>query len=134
LIQAEAMFGGGFMHKMTIALLAAAMPLAALKAMPVAEFLTRAEALKAKGAMAMFSKDLGVLRNEVAGAAGQLRAERLAAQKAGRRPAYCPKTKGTSLDSDQVLAIMRAVPAQERGRTQVKDALRAHFVRTQPCS
>lgn len=99
----------------------------------VADFLQRSEALKAKGALALFSGDLKLLKNEVVTAGGQLRAERLAAQKAGRKPAYCPPGNGGKLDSDQLLALLRAVPPQDRARLQVKDALRAHFVRTYPC-
>jgi hypothetical protein len=103
-------------------------------AMSVAEFLQKSEALKAKGALALFSGDLKVLKNEVTAAGGQLRAERLAAQKAGRKPAYCPPGKAGRMDSDQLLAILRAVPPQDRARLQVKDALRAHFARTYPCA
>ena len=103
------------------------------QAMNVADFLQRSEALKAKGALALFSGDLKVLKNEVVTAGGQLRAERVAAQKAGRTPAYCPPGKGAQLNSDQLLAILRAVPPQDRTRLHVKDALRAHFVRTYPC-
>lgn len=102
-------------------------------AMSVAEFLHKSETLKAKGALALFSSDLKLLKNVVVTAGGQLRAERLAAQKAGRKPAYCPPGKGGQLNSDQLLAILRAIPPQERARLQVKDALRAHFVRTYPC-
>lgn len=103
------------------------------QAMSVGDFLQRSEVLKAKGALALFSSDLKLLKNEVVTAGSQLRAERLAAQKAGRKPAYCPPGKGGQMDSDQLLAILRAVPPQDRARLQVKDALRTHFARVYPC-
>jgi hypothetical protein len=115
------------------ALFFASIPLAQAQAMSVAEFLQRSEKLKEKGALALFSSDLGLLKKEVTTSAEQLRAERLAAQRAGRKPAYCPKTKAAQMGSDQLLAVMRAVPPADRARVQVKDALRAHFARTQPC-
>lgn len=108
-------------------------PFSAAKAMTVADFLTRSDALQKRGAMALFSSELGLLKREVTTAATALRGERLAAQKAGRRPPYCPNAASAKMGSDQLLAIMRAVPPGDRARLQVKDALRAHFVRTQPC-
>ena len=119
------------MHKPLI--VAALLFAAPADAMTAAAFLDKADALKAKGAMALFSSDLKLLKSEVTGAAGQLRAERVAAANAGRKPAYCPPAKGNTMNSDQIVAIMRAVPAAERPRVQVKDALRAHFARTYPC-
>jgi hypothetical protein len=103
------------------------------QAMSVADFLQKSEALKARGALALFSSDLQTLKQEVVTAGGQLRAERLAAQKAGRKPAYCPPNGGGQMDSDQLLAILNAVPAEHRRHLQVKDALRAHFARAYPC-
>ena len=108
-------------------------PVCAAEAMTVADFLTRSDALQKKGAMALFSSDLGLLKREVTTAAAELRGERLAAEKAGRRPPYCPNVASAKMGPDQLLAIMRAVPPTDRPRLQVKDALRAHFVRTLPC-
>jgi hypothetical protein len=122
--------------EMKPALLATALilvPVAGADAMSVADFLAKADALKAKGAMALFSSDLKVLKREAEAAGAQLRAERLAAQKAGRKPAYCPPGKGGQMSSDQMLAILRSVPPQDRARLHFKDALRAHFARTYPC-
>lgn len=117
-----------------LAAVSLALPLAPAQAMSIADFLGKAEALRAKGAMALFSSDLKVLKKEAGAAGAQLRSERLAAQKAGRPPAYCPPDKGGQMNSDQLLAILRAVPAQDRHRLQVKDALRTHFARRYPCA
>ena len=118
--------------KMIAALLLAALPVTSAQAMDVATFLAKADAVEKKGMMALFSSDYKILKAEVEGASQALRAERLAAQKAGRKPAYCPTGKSSFAVKD-ILAAMRAVPASQRSRTQVKDALRADFSRRWPC-
>jgi hypothetical protein len=108
------------------------LPVTALQAMTVAVFLQKAEALKASGMTAMFSSDVGLLKNEMKGAGAALRAERLAAQRAGRRAAYCPPEQ-PSLNANELLAHFRAIPAPQRARMEVKDALRSLLVRKYPC-
>lgn len=113
--------------------LAAAAVGGSASAMPVSTFLAKAEALKSKGPLALLSSDYKVLKNEVRGSAAALREERLAAAKAGRKAAYCPTGNGLGLSVDEIMGAMRAVPAQQRGRTEVKDALRAHLAQRFPC-
>ena len=119
--------------KIMLAALLAAMPIAAADAMNVAIFLQKADVLEKKGMMAVFSSDFKALKGEVEGASGQLRAERLAAQKAGRTPAFCPPAKGGSLNPKELLAHMRAIPAAQRSQTEVKDGLRSLLARKYPC-
>ncbi len=118
--------------KLIAALFLAALPLSAAQAMDVATFLTKAEAVEKKGMLAVFSSDYKVLKAEIENASKALRAERHAAQKAGRKPAYCPTGKSGVTVRD-ILAAMRAVPVAQRPRTQVKDALRTDFARRWPC-
>ena len=122
------------MRHFAIALLVIAVPATALQAqsMPVSTFLAKANALKAKGAMALFSSDIKLLKKEVTDAAAQLREERAAAVKAGRKPAYCPPAAKTSLDSKELLAYLRSIPPARRGM-QVRDGLRGLFARKYPC-
>jgi hypothetical protein len=120
------------MKKMIAAALAAAIPIDPAAAMNVADFLQRAEALEQRGMMAVFSSDYKALKAEVQTASGQLRAERLAAQKAGRKPAYCPPPKG-GLTPKELLAHFRKIPATQRLRTDVKDGLRSLLVSKYPC-
>ena len=120
--------------KMMLAALIAAMPIAAADAMNVAIFLQKAEALEKKGMMALFSGDFKVLKKEVEGASAQLRTERLAAQQAGRKPAFCPPAKGGSLNPNELLAHMRSIPAGQRSQTEVKDGLRGLLARKYPCA
>lgn len=121
-----------FYSAMALTLVAVPLASAAAAEMDVGTFLTKADALRAKGAMALFSSDIGVLKREVNSAAMSLRVERLAQAKAGQKSAYCPPAKG-SMDSDELIAAMRAVPAAERSRTEVRTVLRTIMVRKYPC-
>lgn len=122
------------MRKWLLGLTLAAMPLAPsiAQSMPVATFLAKVDALQSKGPLALTSSDLGLLKSEVAAAGKSLREERLAAVAAGRKPAYCPPDKG-SMDSDELIAAMRAIPPAERPRTDVRSALKALMISKYPC-
>lgn len=116
---------------LALALAAAAGPAAA---MDIATFLPRAQALKAKGPLAMFSPDAGVLLGEINAATKQLRDERLAAKAAGRPQAYCPPPGAkTSLNTDELIAAAEAVPPGQRARTDLKDVLRGIYAKHNPC-
>lgn len=101
-------------------------------AMDVATFLGKAEALQRKGPLALLSGDVKLLMGELSDATKALRTERLAALAAGRVPAYCPPEK-IHLSSDEILAGFQAIPAAERPRTPVKDALRSLYAKRFPC-
>ncbi|HJU77579.1 MAG TPA: hypothetical protein VJ597_06610 [Sphingomicrobium sp.] len=118
--------------RLLIAIALGAMP-AAVQAMPVAAFLTKADALQRKGPMALFSSDLKLLTNQIKRDAGELRAENKAAEAAGRRKSYCAPTGGVKLTNRDILGAMHAVPPPKRATTQTKDALRAYFARRFPC-
>jgi hypothetical protein len=118
--------------KLLAAALLTIVPCGAAQAMDVATFLAKADALQKKGMMALMSSDYKLLKNEVVAQSQLLRAERLAAQRAGRKPAYCPAAK-SDLTSGEILAAFRTVPAAQRPRIQVKDALRALLARKYPC-
>jgi hypothetical protein len=105
----------------------------AAPAMPVCVFLAKADALKARGPLALFSSDYGLLKNEIISNMTVLRNERLAAVKSGAKPAYCPTEASGRMDVDEVISAMNAVPAAERGRTDVKEALRQHLAQRFPC-
>lgn len=123
------------MRRFAIALLVIAVPATALQAqtMPVSTFLAKADALKKKGPMALLSSDLGLLKKEITGSAARLRAERLAAKQAGRRPAYCPPEKPAALATDELLAHFRSIPTAQGAQMPVQDALRSYFARKHPC-
>lgn len=108
-------------------------PLTAASAMPVSEFLAKAERLQALGMAARFSSDSRLLENEVLRSLYELRDERLAARAAGRPQAYCPPAQGPTLYSNEILNAMRAVPPSRRDRFEVRNALRPLLARKYPC-
>lgn len=114
-------------------LLIAAVPLSAASAMPVETFLAKADALEKKGAMALFSKDLKLLMNQVKKDAAELKAANEALAAAGKPKAYCTPGKGVKLSNRDILDAMRAVPPAQRARTSSRDALKALMVRRYPC-
>jgi hypothetical protein len=118
--------------KLLAAVLLAIVPIGAAQAMDVATFLAKADALQKKGMLALMSADYKLLKSEIETQAGALRAERLAAERARRKAAYCPPAK-QSLTSSEILAAFRTIPAAKRPRIQVKDALRALMARKYPC-
>jgi len=106
---------------------------AAAAAMPVSTFLAKADALRAKGPLAIFSGDLKLLMRQVKADAAALAAENKAAQAARRPKSYCTPAAGAKMDEKEVLAAMQAVPAAERSATETRSALRAHLARRYPC-
>lgn len=100
--------------------------------MDVATFLGHAEALERLGARAMFSGRARTVMEELKASNAALRAERLAAQAAGRRPAYCPDPKNRATPQE-IVAALRNIPAAQRSRIELKDALRTFYNRRYPC-
>jgi hypothetical protein len=119
-------------HKIAAAILAAMLAPAAASAMDVATFLAKADALERMGMRAAFSSDGPLIMEELNGANRALRAERLAAQSAGRRPAYCPDPNHRA-DVREIVAALRTIPVARRARTEVRDAVRAFYARRYPC-
>ena len=122
------------MRAMMTAIAGAAMllPMSA-QAMSVAEFLAKANALKAKGFLALGSPDIKLLRGEVETAANAYRADIQAARAAGRAPHSCPPPKGQSkIGSKEVMAEFEAIPAAQRGMS-VKSAFYAMMKKRFPC-
>ena len=89
-------------------------------AMDVATFIARANALKAKGPMALFSSDLKLLRAEGQAAGQRSRAENARARAAGK-PLYC-NPPGTTLGQNEVLDGLNRIPAAER-KMSLEDGL-----------
>jgi hypothetical protein len=106
--------------------------LAATGEMSVSTFLAKADALKAKGFMALGSPDIGLLRQEgqAAGAHYKLRLE--AERKAGK-PSSCPP-KGTKVNSEELMVFLRTYPEANRAKTTMKAAIADYFIKKYPCS
>ncbi len=99
--------------------------------MSVAAFLAKADALEKKGAMAMFSSDLKVLKAEGTAASKAYRA-RLDRERAAGKPSSCPP-KGTSIDSKDLLAHLRSYPVAARPTTTLRTAMAHMFIKKYPC-
>jgi hypothetical protein len=114
------------------AMLAIATPALAVGGdMSVATFLAKADALKAKGIMALGSSDIGLLRSE-GQAAGQAYKARLEGERKAGKPSSCPP-KGTKVQSDKLMAFLRTYPEPVRPRTTMKAAIADYFIKTYPC-
>ena len=101
-------------------------------AMPAATFLAKADALMAKGPLALFSSDVGLLKTEAAHAGAELKAERLALLAQHKPTAYCPPAK-SSISSDELIKSMHRIPAPELAKMQFKDAMRRVLEQKYPC-
>ena len=116
-----------------IASLSLASPLMAAPGdMNVAAFLAKADALRAKGPMALFSSDFKLLKSE-GEAAGEAYRSRLNAERAAGRPSSCPP-KGAKVSSEKLLAFLRTYPEANRPRTSMKQAIGDFFARNYPCT
>ena len=120
------------MRRTIIALVLTATP-AALHAqnMMLPQFLAKAEGLEKKGALAMFSGDLRLLKGEVQNSGKALRAEQQAALKSGRKSPYCMPEK-VSVNPHEVLAHFRSIPPPKRNIT-VKAAFADLVRKKYPC-
>lgn len=99
--------------------------------MNVGTFLAKADALKAKGAMAMFSSDIEVLKTE-GKAAGEAYRTRLAKERAVGRPSSCPP-KGANVNSNDLLNHLRGYPAAAKPKVSMKQAMADFFIKKYPC-
>jgi hypothetical protein len=113
-----------------IALCLAAGLAAPASAMSVAQFLDKANALKAKGMMAMFSSDITLLKNEVMAGSKAWRAQ---IAPPGRAPNACPPPGPQKMSSDDILAMMNAVPPAQRATVSTSEAMTAGLNRRYPC-
>ena len=105
--------------------------LAAAGDMSIAAFLAKADALKAKGPMALLSSDIGVLKAEGQAAGAAYKAQLDAERKAGH-PSSCPP-QGTRVAGDDLMAQMRTYPSAARSKISVKTAMVDMFRAKFPC-
>ena len=111
------------MNRILIALALAALPAAAMaQSMNAETFHKRAQALKKKGAMALFSRgEIKALTTEVQAAAKRAREQRLATIKAGGKPRSCPP-EGSKMGSDEFMERLAAIPQAERAKIDMTEA------------
>lgn len=102
-------------------------------AMPVSEFLPRAERLAAKGPAAVFSSDLKPVMAEMKRVGATYRADLEADRAAGRTPRSCPPPKGKNkMSSTEILNYLRSIPAGQRG-IDMTEAFHRYMAKKFPC-
>ena len=106
---------------------------ASAQSMNAEAFFRKAQSLKAKGAMALMSRDLGPMIKEARSAGLKARSTRLAAVAAGRTPRYCPPKGSKRLGNEEFMAGMAAIPLAERLRIDLTEAMTRILVRKFPC-
>lgn len=100
--------------------------------MPAAAFLKKADALRARGPLALLSPELKHLQSQAEGAGDELHKEHAAALSAGRSSDYCsPISK--YLTPRELITGLHAIPQQELERMDIKQAMHAIFERNYPC-
>ena len=105
----------------------------AAQAMTVAQFLAKAKALQAQGALAVLSPDAELLKREVAMIRAAYTADLRSARAAGRTPHSCPPETGKPrLTARQMLAELEKIPKARRGMS-MKAAVYAYMKREYPC-
>ena len=97
------------------------------------DFLERAERLKAKGPFAFFDSDYGRLKAEGTAAGKAIGDDRIAAERAGRPILYCSPQPRAQLGSFEFIDGLEAIPAAERARMTLKDAMIRVLQKKYPC-
>lgn len=122
------------MRRVMLAMVVAALVLpGTAQAMSVAQFLAKAKALQAQGALAILSPDAELLKREVAAIRASYTADLRAARAAGKTPHSCPPETGKpKLSPRQMLAELEKIPPAKRGMS-MKAAVYAYMKRTYPC-
>ena len=123
------------MRHAAILFLLTALPGAAnAQSMNAEAFYKKALALKAKGPLAIMSRELKPLVREAKAAGLKARATRLATTAAGRKPRYCPPEGSKRLGHREFLKGMGAIPLAERVRIDMTEAMTRVLVAKFPCS
>lgn len=100
--------------------------------MPAHTFLAKADSLRAKGPFAFFSSDLKKLQFEAEASGDELHDEHALQMKAHAPTSWCaPVTK--YLSARELIVGMHAIPKIELDKMDIKDAMRAIFIRNYPC-
>ena len=119
-------------------LIAASLALFAMPAMAAPpgtaqNFLDRVNRLKAKGPLALFDGDYGRLKSEANAAGKAIGDDRIAMERAGKRPLYCSPRPRADLGQTEFLNGLQAIPAAQRQQLSLKDAMLRVLQRKYPC-
>jgi hypothetical protein len=123
------------MHKSILIALMLGLAAPALAAPPgsAQNFLDRANRLKAKGPFAFFDSDYDRLKAEATAVGKSIGDDRIAAERAGRPILYCSPKARAELGSFEFIDGLNAIPAAERARMSLKDAMVRVLQKKYPC-
>jgi len=123
------------MRKAFLLFLSLSVATPALSAAPgsAQNFLDRANRLKAKGPLALFDSDYGRLKSEATAVGKAIGDDRIAAERAGRPILYCSPNARAQLGSYEFIDGLEAIPAAERYRMNLKDAMVRVLQKKYPC-
>lgn len=107
---------------------------ASAQAMNAEQFYRRATALQSKGMLAIFSRgEINALMGEVQLASKRAAETRRAAVNAGQPPRFCPPSGSFSMNDKQLMGGLSAIPAAERARIDMTEAMTRIFATKFPC-
>ena len=123
------------MKRLGLAVATALLPAAAFAQSMNAETLhKRASALQKKGALALFSRgEIKALMKEGQAAGKKAGDQRRADVAAGRAPRFCPPAAKVSMDSDEFMKRLAAIPAAQRARIDMTEASNRIMAAKFPC-
>jgi hypothetical protein len=116
-----------------VLLLAVTTPASAAPPGSAQNFLDRAHRLKSKGPFAFFDSDYGRLKAEATAAGKGIGDDRIAAEKSGRPILYCSPSARAELGSFEFIDGLDAIPAAERARMSLKEAMLRVLQKKYPC-
>jgi len=96
-------------------------------------FLDRANRLKGKGPFALMDSDYGRLKAEATAVGKSIGDERRAAERAGKPVLYCSPNARAQLGSFEFIDGLDAIPAAERSRMTLRDAMLRVIQKKYPC-
>ena len=98
------------------------------------EFHRRAIALQKKGGRALLAMgEIRALTKEARGAGETVRAHRIAAEKAGQTPRYCPPKGAPRMGSEEFLKRLSAIPQEDRTKINMLEAMNRILAVKFPC-
>ena len=123
------------MRESILLALALSISTAAMAAPPgtAQNFLERANRLKGKGPFAFFDADYKRLKAEATAVGQSIRADRIAAEKAGRPILYCSPKPRAQLGDFEFIDGLEAIPFAERERMSLKQAMIRVLQKKYPC-
>ena len=106
---------------------------ASAQSMNADAFYKRALALKAKGPLALVSRDFKPMMREARATGLNVRSTRLATVKSGKQPRYCPPEGAKRLQPEEFVGALGKIPATERSRIDLSEAMTRILARKFPC-